>query len=597
MSAAAPVPPPPRPPKKRRTGLIVFLLLAAGALCVGVPLVFCGLMSAGAPRIENGAVISLRFDGAIPDGPSTDPFAELSNALGGGGPMSLHDLRTLVDAVENDDKIAGVLVEIGPLAEGMGKIEEVRDILGRLKGKKKVYAFLNADFVMEDTYYLATIADKIVINPEAGLALNGFEGEVTFWRGTLEKLHIKPDVIMFKEYKSAGEPFKNKEMSPAFEEWLSSVLNEYYARIVAATVQSRGLDEATVKQLFEKGGQTAKQALAAKLVDATGYIDELEEELRLAHAPDQKERKLVGGRRYLASKRGFGAKGEKVAVIYAMGPIMSAHGTQGIFGGEGISGPNLAKTVREAAKDDSVKAIVLRVDSPGGSAIGSDYVRREIELAKAKKPVVVSMGAVAGSGGYWISMEANKIVAQPSTLTGSIGVVFTKMNLRGFFEWMGANLDGVQVGPNANILSASHNLTAAQEATMREWMQEVYDDFVNHVARSRKKSYEDAEKLARGRVWTGAQAKDNGLVDELGGLDKAVELALAEANLAGKEHQLVIFPRQKNFFEALAEGMEGASVSMRRQAAPIEVLDALEDAREELETPKVMTLMPEIEVN
>lgn len=597
MSSAAPLPPASRPPKKRRTGLIVFLLLATGGLCLGVPLLFCGLMSAGAPRVDKGTVLSLRFDGSIPDGPSSDPFAELSNALGGGGPLSLHDLRKVVAAVENDDKIAGVLVEIGPLSEGLGKIEEVRDILLRLKGKKKIYAFLNADFVMEDTYYLATVADKIVVNPETGLALNGFQGEVTFWRGTLEKLRIKPDVIMYKDYKSAGEPFKNKEMSPAFEEWLSSVLNEYYARIVTTTAQSRGLDEGTVRELFEKGGQTASQALASKLVDSLGYIDQLEEELRLAHAPDQKERRVIGGRKYLASKRGFGAKGEKVAVIYAMGPIMSAHGTQGIFGGEGIAGPNLAKTVRDAAKDDAVKAIVLRVDSPGGSAIGSDYVRREIELAKAKKPVVVSMGAVAGSGGYWIAMEANKIVAQPSTLTGSIGVVFTKMNLRGFFEWMGANIDGVQVGTNANILSATHNLTPAQEATMREWMQEIYDNFVKHVARSRNMSFESAESLAQGRVWTGAQAKANGLVDELGGLDKAVELALAEAGLAGKDHQLVVYPRQKNFFEALAEGMEGASMSMRRQAAPIEVLEALEDAREELETPRVMVLMPEIEAN
>lgn len=591
MSVAAPVPPASRP-KKKRTGLVVFLLLALGGICIGVPLLFCGLMSAGVPSISKGAVISLRFDRPIPDGPSTDPLAELSVALSGGGPLSLHDLRTLVEAAKNDDRVAGVLMEVGPIGEGMGKLEEVRDILGQLKGKKKLYAYINSDFVGEDSYYLAAIADKIVVNPETGFALNGFVAQITFWRGTLEKLRVKPDVIMFKEYKSAGEPFKNKEMSPAFEEWLTSVLTEYYERFCDAVVASRGVDKAHIKEVFAKGGLTAPEAIKEKLIDATGYPDELESELRLAADPNSKERNLVGGRRYLASKRGFGARGAKIAVIYAMGPISSQHGTQGIFGGEGIAGPDLAKTIHEAAEDDSIKAIVMRVDSPGGSAIGSDYVRREIELAKAKgKPFMVSMGTVAGSGGYWISMDADKIVAQPSTLTGSIGVVFMKLNIRGFYEWIGANIDGMKVGENADIMAQTTSLTPQQEATMREWMQVVYDDFVNAVAKGRKKTYDEIEPLARGRVWTGSQAKQRGLVDELGGLDKAIELAKDQAGLAGKDHQLVIFPRQKNFFEALAEGMEGASI--RTNPGAMEILHRL---KKEAETPKVMVVMPEVEV-
>jgi len=590
MSVAAPVPPASRP-KKKRTGLVVFLLLALGAVCIGVPLLFCGLMSGGVPSLSKGTVISLRFDGPIPDGPSADPLAELSSAFSGGGPLTLHDLRTLVEAAKDDDKVAGVVMEIGPLGEGMGKLEEVREILGKLKGKKKLYAYINSDFVGEDSYYLAAIADKIVVNPETGFALNGFVAQITFWRGTLEKLHVKPDVIMFKEYKSAGEPYKNKEMSPAFEEWLTSVLTEYYDRFCETVATSRGLKKEDLKVLFAKGGLTAPEALKEKLIDATGYPDELESELRLAADPDAKKPNMVGGRRYLASKRGFGAKGEKIAVIYAMGPISSQHGTQGIFGGEGIAGPDLAKTIREAADDDSIKAIVMRVDSPGGSAIGSDYVRREIELAKAKgKPFMVSMGTVAGSGGYWIAMDADKIVAQPSTLTGSIGVVFMKLNIRGFYEWIGANVDGMKVGENADIMAETTSLTPQQEATMKEWMQVVYDDFVKAVAKGRKKTYEEIEPLARGRVWTGAQAKERGLVDELGGLDKAIELAKAQAGISG-DHQLVVFPRQKNFFEALAEGMEGASV--RSNPGIMEIVQRLE---KEAKTPKVMVVMPEVEV-
>lgn len=583
MSAPVAAPPPPR---RRKSGALVVVIVVVLTVLVGLPLIFCAVLSAKPPKISKGTVISLRIDGDIPEAPSTNPFAKLAQQQQ--GTLSLHEMRTLVRAAKDDARVAGVLLQIGPIGSGMATVDELRGLIGELReAKKPVQALLLSDFVDEKSYYLATAADRIVLTPEAGVLLNGFTGEVEFWRGTLEKLHVEPQVIMYHEYKSAGEPFANREMSKYFEEWLQAVLDEFYGSVVKATADRRGVDEKTVRDLFDRGGMTAKEALEAKLVDALGYYDEVEEAIRSAAAPDVKEPHVVGGSRYLLSKRGFGASGDRIAVIYATGPITASADGGGLFGGDVISGPALSKTIRQARNDKSIKAIVMRVNSPGGSAVGSDLIRREIELVKkAGKPFVVSMSTVAGSGGYWIAMDADSIVAQPTTLTGSIGVVFTKFNILGFYRWIGANVDGVQVGKNADILSPFESMDAQQQTAIKGWMDAVYDDFVVHVAKGRGLTPEEAHPLAKGRVWTGAQAKANKLVDELGSLDTAIGIAKQKANLTG-EHQLVVFPKEKTFFEALAEMGNASSPS-------VEIEAALEELKRELETPTVQVLSPTI---
>ncbi len=584
------------PPRRRsKTPAILAVLALVAFVFIGLPVIFCAVVGAKAPRIEKGTVITLRIDGAIAEGPSSNPFAQLQDA---GGTLSLHELRQLVNAAKNDDKVAGVLLLVGPMQAGFGKLEEVRDLIGQLReAKKPVHALLMSDFVDEPSYYVASAADRIVVNPESGFMLNGLNAEVTFWKGSLEKLHVEPQFIMFKEYKSAGEPMSRKDMSPAFREWLTSVLTEYNTRFLDTVADRRGItDKAALQKLFDKGGLTAKQALEAKLVDALGYYDEVEEAIRGAGAPGVKEPHVMSGKRYLAGRRGAGIRGEKIAVLYAVGPISSSHGSNGIFGGDGISGPDLAKAIRDAADDKSVKAIVMRIDSPGGSAVGSDFIRREVSRAKAKKPFISSMSSVAGSGGYWIAMDSDAIVSQPSTLTGSIGVVFGKFNTRGFYNWIGANVESVKIGENADLMSTVESLDAQQLATINEWMTEVYGDFVKRVAEGRKMTFEEAEPLAHGRVWTGAQAKERKLVDELGGLDRAIALAKDKAGIAGKDHQLVVFPKEKTIFEALAEGMAGASVrgSTSTEAEMARILEAVEL---ELSTPKAWLMTPEIEVH
>lgn len=585
---------PAAPPRRRKSAMSVILIVASVLLVafVGLPVIFCAVIGSKAPRIEEGTVLSLRLDGEIPEGPTSNPFEMIARA---DGPLSLHEMRQLAEAVKDDDRVAGVLLQIGPLAANMGTLEEIREIVGRIRENgKPVHALLVGDFVEEDAYYLATAADRIVVSPQSGLLLNGYVGEVTFWRGSLEKIHVKPQFIMFKEYKSAAEPFSRYEMSPAFEEWLTAVLTEYHARFVDTVAERRQIDAQTLIDLVNTGGMTSKQALAAKLVDALGYYDEVEEALRTGAAPDVEEPHVMTGQRYLGARRDFAPGGEKIAVIYASGPITSAHGSQGLFGGTGIAGPDMARTIREAADDESIKAIVMRVDSPGGSAVGSDFIRREVQRAKAKKPFVVSMGGVAASGGYWISMDADSIVAQPSTLTGSIGVVFGKFDTEGFWKWIGANVDKVQVGENADLMSMTSSLDESQLKTVTAWMTDVYTSFVQGVADGRGMTYEEAEPLAHGRVWTGAQAKERKLVDELGGLYAAVDLAREKAGLAGKKTQLVVYPREKPFFEALAEALSGAQAAATRKA---ELESVLREVDRELSTPRVLLLSPEIEVH
>ena len=579
------------PPRRKRSSAWIVVLLVAAALFVGLPLLFCSMLAGKAPAIKNGTVLSLRIEGDLREGPANNPFAKLTS--GGSQVLSLHELRQIAEAVKKDDKIAGVMLEIGSLGVQFGTLEDVRDIIADIRSSKKpVQAILTSDFIDEKSYYVAIAADRIVMNPESGLALNGFDAAVPFYYGTIKKLHADAQFIGFKKYKSAVEPYTHEHMSPEFREVLESILGDYHQRLIAEISARRGIDPVTLQQLFDKGGLTATEAVKAKLIDDTGWWDQVEEALRSAGAPDAKEPNVVSGPRYL-----FGHKpshgGDKIAVIYAVGAITAAHGSTGVFGGEGISGPDLAETIRDAADDTSVKAILMRVNSPGGSAVGSDFIRREIVRAKKKKPFVVSMGGVAGSGGYWIAMDADEIVAQPSTITGSIGVFFGKFNLSGTYNWAGANVDEVKVGgANSDILSPYHNLTAEQEARMKAQIGGVYDDFVNHVAEGRKKTYKEIDDIAGGRIWTGSQGKGNGLVDEVGGFNVALEATKAKAKITG-DAQLIVFPKEKSGIEALADLLSGGAES----AVKTRDLDAvLRTVKTELETPAIYALTPEIEV-
>jgi protease-4 len=579
----------PKHPKSRATRWLFIIL----ALVIVLPVaLIAGFAASLGPKVESGAVLELRLEGTLAEASPDNPLAAL---MGGGGQvLSLAGLRRLADELQTDTKVAGVLLEIGPIQSGLASVDEAREAIGRIRAAKKpVYAVLVGDFVEEKDYLLATAADRIILSPEAGALLNGFVSEPTFLRGTLDKLRVEPQFFQFKEYKGASEAYMNKAMSAPLREELTAILEGFYRHFVTVVADRRGLPEETLRALFDRGGLTAKEALEAKLVDELGYAQDAEAALRqAAGVKDGKARRLSAGK-FLAAHEPS-TKGAAIAVVYAVGAI-TASPSASPFSSDGIRGPVTAAAIREAAEDDDVKAIVLRVNSPGGSAVGSDFVWRAIKEARMKKPVVVSMGDVAGSGGYWISMGADAIVAHPTTITGSIGVVGGKFNVRGLLDLGGASVDEVKVGANANLMSPYRTFDEAQAERWTAWMGQVYEDFVRRAAEGRHLTYEVLEPLAHGRIWTGVDAQERKLVDEVGGFRRALELAREKAKLAkDAPSHLVRFPKEKSFLTAL---QEGELPGIRLLTGEVTVSDAFEAALLELETFQPWALAPSTRVH
>lgn len=577
-------------PPRRRVSRAVWIILA---LLVLAPLALViGAISALTPRLESGSVLEIRLEGALAEVQPDNPLAGL---LGGGGKaVSLAGLRGIADALADDDKVAGVLLEIGPIQSGLASVDEAREAIARMRAAKKpVYAVLMGDFVEEKDYLLATAADRIILSPEAGAQLNGFVVEPAFLRGTLEKLHIEPQFFQFKEYKSAAETFMNKGMSQPMREALTAILEGFYQHFVSVVAERRGLAPETLKGLLDQGGLTAKETLEAKLVDELGYPQDAEAALRKAAGVDHGTPRRLPAGKFLSTQKPS-TRGEAVGVVYGVGSITAS--TRGSsFESDRIRGPATAAAIREAAEDDDVKAIVFRVNSPGGSAVGSDFVWRAIKEAREKKPVVVSMGDVAGSGGYWISMGADAIVAQPTTITGSIGIVGGKFNVRGLLGLGGVSVDSVKIGANADLMSAFRAFDEVQAGRWKAWMGGIYDDFVRRAAEGRHLTPEALEPLAHGRIWSGVDAKERKLVDEVGGFTRAVELAKEKARIPRDDRiHLVRFPRERGLLAALREGdLPMVEVLSGEQSASA----ALDAALTELETFQPWALAPTLRIH
>ncbi|MCS6914464.1 MAG: signal peptide peptidase SppA [Myxococcales bacterium] len=502
------------------------------------------------PKIDPGTVLVVSLEGEIPEAPPQDPFRQITSLLEQrDGTPSLHELRRALRHARDDSRIAGVLLEVRALECGWAVIDEIRGLISDVRAAgKPVQVLLSGDFAEEKEYAVASSASRIVLAPEAGLLLNGLLAEVTFFRGLLDWAMIEPEVLQLKEYKSAGEPFVNRRMSPAMREALSSLLSEIHGRFLAQVAEQRKIDPGKLRQMLDRGLLTSKEGLSAGLVDALGYRDEVEQ----AMGADQTKKRITVAR-YLKALADEPTRGN-VALIYATGPIVAGEVQSGLGAGEVIEGPRLARLIRQAAEDEQIKAIVLRVDSPGGSAVGSDMIWREIQRTRSqKKPVVVSMSSVAASGGYWISMGADAIVAQPSTITGSIGVVSMHFNILPLWERIGLSLDTIKLGENADLMSPFRSWNAEHKARLIAWMQAVYDDFVARVARGRKLSESVVEPLAHGRIWSGTQAQQRKLVDEVGGLELAVRIARERAGLPPSGPEPVVFPRSKGVLAMLAE--------------------------------------------
>jgi len=557
---------------------ILVVVGIVGALVLIVALLGAVLWLAirkGEPSIRDNSVLLLRVSGSLPDFTADDPFKKYF----GGPDQSLTGLVQQFKKAKVDKRIKVVLLDIDMSGVGWGKAEELRDAIADFRTSgKPVYAYM--EFGLNKEYYIATACDKIFVPPPGELFINGLAADVMFFRGSLDKLGVYPDIFQIGKYKSAGDIFTQKKMTDAHREYINSLLDDLYGRYINTIAQARHKTPDEVKALIDNAPYNANKAKEAGLIDETMYMDEVEKKIKAQLGyKDNDPFVMVKGEYRDVPPESLGLnKGEKIAVVYATGDIGSGSSQNSPSGEQSIGSDTLVKAMNDAAADKSIKAIVLRVDSPGGSGLASDIIWHAVEAANLKKPVVVSMSDVAASGGYYISASASKIIAQPSTITGSIGVVAGKPVMKGFYDWLGLSNEYVLRGKTAGMFRETEKFSDEERAKFEDWIKTTYyGDFIPKVAKGRKKEPQYVDSVGQGRVWTGSQAKERGLVDEFGGLDRAIDVAKELAKIpADKGVERVILPYPQTFLQQLLSGVD-SNTKVDQQQAVIAALP--EDAR------------------
>ncbi len=612
----------------RRTRLLIVLLVLFLAAVLVTSVVGIGLMlKAGGVGVEKGSTLVVDISGPLPEQPLPDqPFAALGPSY-----LSVLEIDQVLHKAAFDDRIERLLIRIGGLGAGYGKIHELREVIARFSRDSGKPTTCWMQMASNKEYLLATACDEIFMAPEGFLLVNGLDISVTFFKGTLDKLGVEAEFTRAGKYKSAVEPLTSTEMSPAYREMLNSLADSLFTDFVDAIAESREMTVDSVKTLIDDPPLTASGAQRAGLIDGLYYRDQLYDHLagkevaaNSAERPpldlptgetinpeattteadaeqaDQDSSARVDGRggvdpalvnllraganngeeiaedephtevkkveeeeedasrihfdNYQSSMKGFSGLGggDRIAVIYCEGQIMSGSSKNGGSGNPTMGSGTISRAIRTARLDDNVKALVLRVDSPGGSGLASDIIWREVELARHEnnKPVIVSMGDLAASGGYYIAMGADMIIAEPTTITGSIGVFAGKYNLEGLFEKIGLTNERIKRGKMADMFAMDKGLGEPGRAKLGEFIDEFYATFLRKAALGRGTRAELVHEVAQGRVWTGRQAQQIGLVDELGTLRTAINIAKEKAGLKG-EVKLRILPKQANFIDEL----------------------------------------------
>jgi protease IV len=461
-----------------------------------------------------------------------------------------HNVTDAIDAARDDSRIVGLVVEVRSPDFGWARAQEVRDALleFRASGKPSI-CYLQSDMSGNLQYYLASACQEVWMVPTSVLSVNGMMVQSMFVRGTLDKLGVYPDMYHIGDHKTAKNMFTEKRFTPAhreMSEWLMRSIQEQY---IAGVAEARDIEPAAFAEALRQGPFLLEEAMERRLVDRAAYRDEIHKHFREQHG----DWKPVSVSRYV--KQLDARRGETIAIVNATGTIVVGRSDYNPLTGFTMGSDSVAADIRRARRDDAVKAIILRVDSGGGSAVASEIIRREVQLAREKKPVIVSMSDVAGSGGYWIAMDANKIVAEPTTITASIGVVYGKMNISGLYNLLGLSVDHVATSENATLFWEQQNFTPAQRRMIEKLMGQIYQDFIAGVAAGRGMTAEEVDRIGRGRVFTGAQALGLGLVDELGGMDRAVALAREEAGIAADARvRFVRYPETKTFWQTVFSG-------------------------------------------
>jgi protease-4 len=531
----------------RRLLIVFAILLALAVMAAAV-----GIFLSGSPRAGGGPQILVwRIDTPLVDyseGPDLSSLRRHS-------PRSLAGLHQALVQARMDDNIRGLAVYLQTAGFGFGKAQELRSLLRSFRSAdKSVECYLETAGEGSNgtlAYYLATACSRITLSPLGDWNVVGLYADSPFIRGTLDKLKIDPQFLHVGDYKSAAELYTETEHTPAAEKALGAVLDDLYDQIVTGIADSRDLSTELIRDLVDLAPLGAEEALASGLIDEITYPDVFETRIS-----DGDKLALIPIEEYRVGPREFSK--QRVAVVFAQGTIVrGGNGTNPWSQQRYIGAESLRQILHPLADDGNLAGVVLRVDSPGGSAVASDLILREVELLAASKPLVVSMSDVAASGGYYISAKAAKIVAEPGTITGSIGVVGGKLATRRFqAELLGITHDTLKRGENADFYSALDPFNPEQEARFLAAMTRVYDVFVGHVAAGRDMSRADVEEVAGGRIWTGRQALENGLIDEIGGLDRAIELVLDNAGLdPDSAVELDFYPRPPSLLELLSRSL------------------------------------------
>src|SRR5689334_13137196 len=563
----------------RKTVLIVGGILGVLILfgVIGIAIIWAAL-GKGEPTIRDNSVLALRVAGSLPDYTPDDPFKKFF----GGPDQSLTGLVMQFKKAKVDNRIKAILLDVDMSGVGWGKAEEIRDAIADFRSSgKPVYAYI--EFGLNKEYYIATACDKVIVPPPGELFINGLAADVMFFRGSLDKLGVYPDIYQIGKYKSAGDMFTQKQMTDAHREYVNSMLDDLFNRYVETIAKDRHKSPDDIRKLIDDAPYSAQKAKEVGLIDETVYRDDVEKEIKkqLGYKDSDAFTPVRGADYRDVAPESLGLnKGDRIAVIYASGDIGSGSSQNSPSGEQSIGSDTLAKALTDAAADMTIKAIVLRVDSPGGSGLASDIIWHAVDAANQKKPVVISMSDVAASGGYYISASASKIIAQPSTITGSIGVVAGKPVLRGFYDWLGISNEYVLRGKNAGMFRETEKFSDDERAKFEDWIKTTYyGDFVPKVAQGRHKDPQFIDSVGQGRVWTGFQAKERGLVDDFGGLDKAIEVAKQLAKIpADKGVERVILPYPTTFLQQLLSGGDdNANTKVEQQRAVYAALP--EDAR------------------
>ena len=472
-------------------------------------------------------------------------------------------VRSIVDNLRKakvDDRIERVVLKPASAGALWGKVQEVREAVLDFKASgKPIDAFL--EYGGEQEYYLASAADRVFLMPASPLDLTGLASYELFFRGALDKIGAEPDLLQIGDYKTAANTFTESTYTPAHREMAEWLNTDMYEQLIQAIADARDMSADQVRALVDQGPFLPAEAVRVGLVDDLAYADEVQGDMPptpegdAGQVDEDRTRRLDGDDYRGVSLESLGLnEGPKIAVIYAVGTIARGESSLGTTGSESLGSDTLVRYIRQARLDPDIQAIVLRIDSPGGSSIASDVIWREMTLARDEKAVVASMSDVAASGGYYIAMPAHAIVAQPGTLTGSIGVVGGKFVTAGTFEKLGLNVESVSRGRFADMNSPVRPYDEAERGKMAEQIEEIYQQFITKAAEGRHMTTDAIDAVGRGRVWTGRQALERGLVDELGGLDRAIARAKQHAGIdADQEVEVVVYPPKKSLLEVLRD--------------------------------------------